>query len=318
MGVKKMKTIYRENGVVMVVAALMIVALMLSAAIVIDVGQMYMVKARLQTAADAAAMAGAQSLIENNQNAGLATDESRQYVSRNLNPPYDYTPTVNPGNSQSTFTATVSQQVGFYFMPVVGIHGQRLTASATAVAQVVAALNGIVPFGVEQQQLIFKEPYILKYGAGPHETEYQRHGGNFGALALGGNGANRYRDNIKYGYQGLIRIGDLVTTEPGNMAGPTDQGVSYRKTLCTKGCSALTQIEANCPRVVIVPVIDALPSGGRGQATVLGFAAFFLEDTVDSASKGQKDVIGRFLRWTGDGPGGQGNDFGVVTATLIR
>ena len=84
-----------------------------------------------------------------------------------------------------------------------------------------------------------------------------------------------------------LHVGDIIDTKTGNMAGPTDQGVSYRKALCTSGCNFLTQIEANCPRVVITPVIDRLPDGGSGTVIIQGFAAFFLEDTQDG-SQGSK------------------------------
>jgi Flp pilus assembly protein TadG len=321
-----MKLLKQEKGVAMVIAALSIVTLLLSAAVVIDVGQLYMTKARLQTAADAAAMAGAQSLIDNDQNASRAILDSRAYVNSNLKPPFNYNPEVNPESTQSTFKATVSQTVSFYFMPVVGIRNQLVTASSTAAAQVVTAITGVVPFGVEEQDFIFKKQYILKFGAGPPDNTSpcgcKPQGGNYGALALGRNekksGANVYREYIMYGYQGIIRIGDTVWTEPGNMAGPTDQGVSYRKSLCTKGCSIYTQFEANCPRVVIVPIIDEIPTGGRSTAVIRGFAAFFLEDVTDGVSKGQKDVIGRFLKWSATGEGGEGNNFGLVTANLIK
>ena len=75
---------------------------------------------------------------------------------------------------------------------------QIVTATATANANTVIAVSNVVPFGVEQRQFKFGEQYYLKYGSG---NSGRPHGGNFGGLALGGNGANRYRDNIKYGYQ---------------------------------------------------------------------------------------------------------------------
>jgi Flp pilus assembly protein TadG len=298
-----------EKGVVMVIAALLLVTLMAVAAIVIDVGQLYVTRSRLQAAADAAALAGAYSLI-NDRNEVIASQQAAKYVTSNLSTQYTY----NPQSilATNTFTVNLSSQVKFFFAPVIGIQNSTVTASATAAANTIIGINNVVPLGVVQQQFQFGQQYTLKYGAGGGQT------GNYGALALGGNGASRYRDNIKYGYSGEVKVGDVLTSEPGNMAGPTDQGVSYRKSLCTHGCSYLTQIEANCPRVVIAPVIDAFPSHGRSSVTVMGFAAFFVEDTKDSSSKGQKDVIGRFLKWSAIGEGGNGANFGLVNAKLIK
>ncbi|HYH03167.1 MAG TPA: pilus assembly protein TadG-related protein, partial [Bacillota bacterium] len=52
-----------EDGVVMVIAALMLVALLGATALAIDSGRVYLTRSRLQKAADAAALAGAQRLM---------------------------------------------------------------------------------------------------------------------------------------------------------------------------------------------------------------------------------------------------------------
>lgn len=300
-----------EKGVVMVIAALLLVTLLVITALVVDVGQLYTAQARLQTAADAAALAGANTLFTTKSTA-QATADAKTYVSSNLSDAYNYSDVSDIPNG--TFTVNLNQNVKFYFAPVIGISESTVRASATATASTVVATNNVVPWGVEQQVFVYGQEYQLKYGAGDKPAQ----GGNYGALALGGNGASRYRDNIKFGYTGQIHIDDTLTTEPGNMAGPTDQGVTYRKSLCTHGCSFSTQIEANCPRVVVTPVIDKIPDGGRGTTKVVGFAAFFLEGDQDSASKGQKDVIGRFLRWAAPGETGTGSDFGLVSVRLIK
>jgi len=53
--------------------------------------------------------------------------------------------------------------------------------------------------------------------------------GNFGAIDLGnGNGANTYRSNIGSPANVNVYVGETLTTETGNMAGPTQQGMSDR------------------------------------------------------------------------------------------
>ena len=299
-----------EKGAVMVIAALMMVTLLSIAAIALDVGHLYVVKAKLQSAADAAALAGATTLMDSHDVA-IADSQGAVYVAHNLSGTYQYSSqSIIP---TSTFTVSLSQDVNFYFAPIMGIKSSSVRATATASANTIIALSNVVPFAVVQQQFKYGQQYILKYAAGGGQ------GGNYGPVALGGNVASTYRDNIMYGYQGQIRIDDVLTTKPGNMAGPTDQGVSYRKSLCTNGCSYQTQIEANCPRVVIAPVIDSLEGNGRTTVTVVGFAAFFLEDTQVSTSKGQKDIVGRFLKWSAIGEtGNAANSFGLIHATLNK
>lgn len=97
--------------------------------------------------------------------------------------------------------------------------------------------------------------------------------GNFRALALDGNGANVYRDAIAgTNCSGSIRVDATVMTEPGNMVGPTEQGVSL---LCLghQGASSGT-----CPppnNQVLLPIWDDPGSGnGRVPAKVRYVGAF--------------------------------------------
>lgn len=301
-----------EKGVVMVIAALMLLSLLAVTALTVDVGQVYLTRSRLQKAADAAALAGAQSLAMTRDETE-AESVAAQYIDWNAESPYGFS--VEPDAGSGQVTVDMTKEVKFVFAPAIGYRNTIVNVSATAAASAVIRVKNVAPFGVIQQVFEYGEHYVLKYGAGQGDGPFH---GNYGALALGDNGASQYCENIKYGYQGQLSVGDQLTTEPGNMAGPTDDGVSYRISLCVNGCNYPNQIEANCPRVVIVPIIDGLPNG-RGQTIVVGFAAFFLEETMDSESIGQKDIVGRFLHWTVTGDIGEGGtNFGLYSVRLVK
>lgn len=125
--------------------------------------------------------------------------------------------------------------------------------------------NGSDAYGFGYQH---GETYTLKYCSG--SSAGWGHG-NFGALAMGGTGANVYRNNIINGYQGSVvsgvtvsaETGDTYAAEPGNMAGPTNQGLAARL--------------PDHP-YVRVPVVTAF-GHGRCQVTVLGFLSFKLVGT---------------------------------------
>ena len=291
-----------ERGAVMVVAAIMMVTLMASAAVVIDAGQLFLAKKRLQNAADASALAGCFTLV-NKQDPVLADAESSKYISANVIGEYQYSPTVDL--DKNTFQVNLFQKVEHFFATVIGIDSSTVSATATAGGNTVISITGVVPLGVVRQQFEFNKPYTLKYGGG------EGYNGNYGALALGGRGASNYRSNLMYGYKNEIKIGDIVATETGNMAGPTSQGVNYRISL---DHSSIQDLAPNSPRVVIVPVIDRLVgSGSNASATVVGFAAFYLEST-----DGKGAVTGSFLKWAVSGKVGAGPSFGVVSPTLIE
>lgn len=291
-----------ERGAVMVVAAIMMVTLMASAAIVIDAGQLFLVKKRLQNAADSAALAGCFVLV-NKQDTVLADVESLKYISANVSGEYQYSPVVDL--DKNTFQVNLFQKVKHFFAPVIGIDSSTVSATATAGGNTVISITGVVPLGVVRQQFEFNKPYTLKYGGG------EGYNGNYGALALGGSGGSNYRSNLMYGYKNEIKIGDTVAAETGNMAGPTSQGINYRIAL---DHSSISNLAPNSPRVVIVPVIDRLVgNGSNATATVVGFAAFYLEST-----DGNGAVTGSFLKWAVSGKVGAGPSFGVVSPTLIE
>lgn len=127
--------------------------------------------------------------------------------------------------------------------------------------------------------------------------------GNFGAVALGGNGASNYRSNIINGYSGTVRVGDVLTTEPGNMVGPTRQGVDGLIAqdpdahIVRNGSGNWEVVSGRfpineSPRIVPIPMYSVFtaPGNGRSTFTVTSIVSFFIE-----GSDG-KTVWGRFIQ----------------------
>lgn len=137
------------------------------------------------------------------------------------------------------------------------------------------------PFGYK-----IGDKYILKYGtggiSGNPSYQYKWHG-NWGALAMGGNGANVYRNNIKYGVNvspgRTYYTGKYVYTQPGNMVGPTFQGLRYRLD--------------NGKIYVKVPVVNNLDVNGRKRVKIIGFLNFKLTELEGENSHGW--VYGEFV-----------------------
>lgn len=141
--------------------------------------------------------------------------------------------------------------------------------------------------------------YLLK--ADPTAAEY----GNFFAVDLGGTGGRIYRDNIHYGSQAVIYIGQTLQTETGNMTGPTSQGLTDRfagdpHTTYSSWLND-TPPKPPCPRLVYVPVCEWMEiPNGKTDVYVKGFAAFFVED-VENSGGGDLRVNGVFLDYIGPG-----------------
>jgi hypothetical protein len=127
--------------------------------------------------------------------------------------------------------------------------------------------------------------------------------GNFFPLALGGPGGSTYQTNIQNGWSGTINVGDMLTTETGNMVGPTRSGL---QNLVALDPNAQMRTDSSgkyyvwsdrypineSPRIVPIPLFDPTDPPGNGRTTfrVANIGAFF----VDNASGGGV-VFGYFI-----------------------
>lgn len=281
-------------------------------AFVIDAGLMYAEKSKLQNAVDAMALAAMQDYPK-----GQTSMLNQAYRYAGLND-------LDPLNVQITFadnnkkiTVTASKKVTFFFARIFNITDANVDAKASAKVGPIMGANGIRPLAVEQQTFVFGQTYTLKKGAGGGYT------GNYGALALGGTGSSIYRNNLMYGYHDNLEIGDLVRigedmeTEPGNMSGPTYDGIRYILDQDTHSHTDLAKLEKNCPRLIVIPVVDSLDVDGRSTVKIVGFANFFLEE-VDYIG-GQTEVKGKFIKTLGHGEISDGaTDYGMTGIKLVE
>ncbi len=286
-----------------VLVALSLAILVGFAAIGVDVGRMYIVRERIYSAADAAALAGVQFLPYDPDEA-VAT--AVEFLAKNGMAAGATSVTIDPGNGRK-LRVQVGLNVEMTFARVLGIGQLQVTGLSSAERLNATAVSHVVPLSVSRDQnFSYGSLMTLKKGPGGQVSP-----GNFGALALGGSGASQYRENLQYGYAEWISIGDWLRTEPGNMAGPTRTAVEYRIGL--DPYATFDQVDRNSPRLVNIPVIDTYPNG-RGEVQVVGFAVFFLED-----SDGHGELAGRFLRFDVLGRGDLGApDYGAYITKLAR
>lgn len=286
-----------ERGAVAVLVGLGVVAFIGFAALSLDVGRLFVTRIGLGNAADAAALGGAQLLPEDPAGAQSA---ALDILSQNGVSADDAQVTVEGDGDR--IRVRVAGSVALALAPVLGADTGALQVAAVARVGAVTELEGVVPLGAESGEYTPGELYDLKLGAG------EGCGGNFHALALGGQGACVYRDNLAHGYDSSLAVGDVLETEPGNMAGPTRSGVQERIEADPE--ATYEDFDRDSPRLVLVPLVDGFDEcQGRGEVTIVGFAAFFLEDATGHG--GEARVIGRFIRMVSGG-----GDIGHLDETL--
>lgn len=304
-----------EKGSAVVILTLAISVLAGAAALVADIGVAYVTQQRLAVAADAAAFAGGQEL---HLGAARARQAALDNAASNGVNPAEIVVDVEQDNS--AVAVRIASPMTIFFARVLGIdEGGELSAQARVVSSVPTALQGVAPLGIKEQPLTIGQEYTLKIGAGSKDEPLGLGSGNFGALALGGPGASTYRNNLKYGYPGLLEVGDVVETQTGNISGPTRKAIKFRLAQPKPPhCSPDSRVR-DCPRVLLVPVYVPVESKGNQvkAVRVVGFAAFYVERAPGSGKESR--VTGRFVKtFHGGEASAAGSGFGISAARLVE
>lgn len=296
-----------QSGSVVATVAILMTALLGVAALVVDMGQVYVAKQRLTAIADAAALSGAQVLPED-PDAAVAI--AQDYLQKNG---VDLAgTTVAPATDRHHLSVNANRSVEMTLAKIIGIRQVDVATSATAWIASISGVLGAEPLGVPYSSWSLGDEVYLKMApstdlAGP---------GNYDALALGRSGAAVYENNMMYGYQDWLRVDQWVSTEPGNMAGPTVRAVNYR--ISQDPYATYDTVRRNSPRLVQVPILESSQVNGRGEVHVIGFGVFFLEQGIDQGND-KGEVIGRFVRLNLQGEGSNtAPDLGAYTVKLTH
>jgi Flp pilus assembly protein TadG len=275
----------RESGSVVVLVTIGMLALIAVAGLALDTAHVVLNKSRLQSALDAAALAAAKALDQSASTA-LATaaagsvfalnlaqyPELQNAVGGGLALTTQYSSTLNPFNAGTSPAAFVRTSItGFTtqmsLSSVLGITSMNVGGSAVAgpSPSLVSACNVVPVFmcattsaGPPLYGYAVNEVVVLNQVGGGSSPIGP---GNYGLLALGGNGAALVRTNLAGDYAACASIGGTATTEPGVAAGPVSQGINTRFDQYKAGLSA-----ANYPPDVINSVAHqtSLTTAGNG------------------------------------------------------
>ncbi len=253
-------TIFRQRGVVAVLTAVSMVALIAMAGLALDMGHAFLNKTRLQNALDAAVLAAAQ-ILDNTGNPTVAAADglavfnlnaagagNGELLAANLVPTFQFSDTLYPfvscdpgcADPQYVRAAVDTYALDAFLIQVIGINQKTVGASAVAGPSptLIAEACDVAPmmvcgdpagdadtsdgdfFGYE-----FNELQVLKAGP-PSATPGP---GNFQLVRFdGGQGAAEIRQELAGNYDGCARSGDTIATETGSDNGPVAQGLNTR------------------------------------------------------------------------------------------
>lgn len=246
----------REEGFVLVTVAIILVALLAFVALATDVGVLYAARTSAQEVADAAALAGAFTFI-NNPTASQPDTASNHALQVALNNSIMGTPvtaanvTVNVDVTNQTVTVDITSSQNTYFARVIGITNANVSAEGIGEAAKFSTgatcvkpwfiPNGIfasggVCAGCATNQVLISGGQVTDYAKSQLGQEFTLKSsdpsnaiapGQFYAIQLPGSvGGNDYSNNIATCASPFLRCGNSYSVETGNLVGPTKQGVN--------------------------------------------------------------------------------------------
>ncbi|CEG26050.1 pilus assembly protein TadG-related protein [Bacillus sp. B-jedd] len=283
-----MRKIHRdEKGSAIVLVALAMVALLCIAGLAIDGSMLYMTKSKLQKVANAAALSGAQELTNSGEKVTKVVNDILAAHKES-----DSFENLAILEGKKVHVA-LSKRMPLSFAGLLGYEFVDVKAAAAASIAPMGRAMGAAPLGIDQSiPLEYYKEYKLKTDSTGVSS------GNFGVLALGGSGARTYEENLKFGYQEEIKVGDILSTETGNIAGKTISVVNE----LVKGCTYLPENigDRNCSRIILIPVYEEYnkTSNQLKNVKVIGFAYFYITQPM---SNNDTSITGMFIQRAGTG-----------------
>lgn len=320
----------QDGGQALALFAIGAVATFGAVGMAVDAGRMVGTRAEMQKAADASALAGSQDLPLTE----VAISKAKEYLYKNASSDTGYQISVRSDKSPNdTVIVVASKRVDYTFLRVLGMSGTTVSAKAFVSRGYYSGGTGVLPFGfiasnVPTSTLLQNPCYLgsddglprfrqnasctLKFGAGTSG------GGDFGALALDGTGAQRYEDAIMYGSSKPVRVNQLVNPQTGDLIGPTRQAIrdrlarpapagcagNNRADVLMTSAAGTTTVKPGCEssaRIIVIPIVDRIQNPENSK--VLGFAILFLAG--ESMSGGQMQIQGEFITLVSPLAGGE-------------
>ncbi len=295
-----------EGGQTLLLCVMMIAALCGIVALTVDVGLVFVDKARMQNATDSAALAGVQLLPDNPDGAVDAATEIANANGLFAEDGLDIrlTTTYYPND---TIAVSASHDEAAQFAAVMGIDFFEVSASAKAMVGSPSGLDKFIPFAVLESSLAGLTTGDV---TALHYDSQDASNGNSLALSFPGvTGGDGYRtaivDGSPFAYcvagQEYDGCSSTISTEPGQMVGPLKQGIDDRFDATSVNCDTFAEVISPDPanpgnsiinpdchpfppynvtdsqRLVLIPIISSL-CAGRCDVQITGFALFFIND----------------------------------------
>ncbi len=293
----------REDGQVLVLAAVGMTAICGMAGFVIDVSSWYQSQRKQQSIADAAALAAAGDLPAST---AQATSDAQSYAAKNGGS----SPTISFSSkymANDTITVTSAKDESSTFLKVIGINSAHVSATSTVRSENLADAWGAAPFAV-----INTQPELA--GAGcpclgvPTQLTLNKVGpGGFQVLNVDGSRGGTGQSVLA----GWILNGcDCDTTTPVWLY--SDTGAKFNSS------EVQSAMADRLNDKLLFPVYDAVQGNGSNlQYHIIGFAGFVVTSYQFQGNDGWMDGSFVHVDWQGTGTSDTSTYFGATTSQIV-
>ncbi len=340
-----------QQGTIMVIVILALMALLGMAALTIDVGFLALAAQQAQDVADAAALGAALEVPDytSGRTVALSLVEANNESSTGFQAtcssgngdilfwgPYETVPDYGSLDS-STYgvRVTVHIPVHYVFAPVLGLTGTTVTRSSTCVRSRAGAapiapmwmsyeppLNPILDYGVEREMLMASDPSAADIPGSFGWLEPLSGGNDFLELLRG------YDLTPEQVEANLVAEGDVATAYTGLSVGQWRAALDYSNDGLARleratdpegpwADDTFDHFQSDNPRIILVPMVEYLGSSGSGAEFVIhDFAAFWIE-SINSQNP-PYSITGRFIKYQLPGTGTDALSEKVWTVSMVQ
>jgi hypothetical protein len=294
-----------ESGQVLLISAIFLLVLLAIAGAVVDVGSWYYQHRKLQATADAAALAGAQGLVN-----GTAVSLAVQYGDRNGGGvTSDDVTLFGTKVANDSIKVVAHKTEPSVFMKVFGVSSVDVKARATARAGVPAKVHYAAPIAVDVKHPLLSGPGCPCWDI-PTTLDLQKVGpGAFRLLNLdnthGGTGPTQVADWIQNGFDGDMPLDWYFS----------DSGAKFNSSQIKDAMNAVTG------HTLLFPIYsDTRAQGSNFQYYVIGWAGFHVTGFTAGGNSGTVSGYFQSVIWQGilGSPADIDNDFGVRVVELVN
>ncbi|NLD50915.1 MAG: hypothetical protein GX660_27550 [Clostridiaceae bacterium] len=226
---------------------------------------------------------------------------------------------VRISDNNREITIYTGRKLQYVFLRFFGLKDKQLESNVTAKISIVTSYKGIRPFAVEKKEIIYGEEYILS----PLDPLSNKIGNDKAmGIVLLDQGKGSFETNMLYGYIKSVNIGDHIYAIKEDSAKVSTNLVEKIIQRCNhQPICTYDNHKEDCPRILVIPVVDKIDPSGKKAMTVLGFTAFFIEgiDEKLNAVNGNTALKGRFMIYTvNSDTSDEIYDFGLLGVKLIH